>query len=220
MIDRSITQAHLQILQSARPDPVRGVSWPFPTGTRPIIEIPTESSRGSCADFCEFPRFFSYNACLPSKRRQKTAYFHIVHNQSTHFFLFRRHFFSIPPKMQSRRPLETAPGRPKAPLGGAPPSFDALSGPHLYRHLYRDAVLDAVPADGAVLCLEPPPVPCPIGLCPKIFCAGLPGGLEPFPSFCNKFTSRSFVLTRTVRQKGPRLAGQGTRRACGVSRLF
>ena len=128
MIDRSITQAHLQILQSACPDPVRGVSWPFPTGTRPIIEIPTESSRGSCADFCEFPRFFSYNACLPSKRRQKTAYFHIVHNQSTHFFLFRRHFFSIPPKMQSRRPLETAPGRPEAPLGG-PPSFDALSGP-------------------------------------------------------------------------------------------
>ena len=115
VIDRSITQAHLQILQSACPDPVRGVSWPFPTGTRPIIEIPTESSRGSCADFCEFPRFFSYNACLPSKRRQKTAYFHIVHNQSTHFFLFRRHFFSIPPKMQSRRPLETAPGRPKAP---------------------------------------------------------------------------------------------------------
>ncbi|PJJ41955.1 hypothetical protein BGX16_1965 [Hallerella succinigenes] len=98
--------------------------------------------------------------------------------------------------MQSRRPLETAPGRPKAPLEGAPPSFDALSGPHLYRHLYRDAVLDAVPADGAVLCLE------------------------TFPSFCNKFTSRSFVLTRTVRQKGPRLAGQGTRRACGVSRLF
>ncbi|PJJ41438.1 hypothetical protein BGX16_1406 [Hallerella succinigenes] len=98
--------------------------------------------------------------------------------------------------MQSRRPLETAPGRPKAPLEGAPPSFDALSGPHLYRHLYRDAVLDAVPADGAVLCLE------------------------TFPSFCNKFTSSSFVLTRTVRQKGPRLAGQGPRRACGVSRLF
>ena len=118
--------------------------------------------------------------------------------------------------MQSRRPLETAPGRPKAPLGGAPPSFDALSGPHLY----RDAVLDAVLADGNVLCLEPRPVPCPIGLCPKIFRAGLPGGLESFPSFCNKFTSRSFVLTRTVRQKGPRLAGQGPRRACGVSRLF
>ena len=93
VIDRSITQAHLQILQSACPDPVRGVSWPFPTGTRPIIEIPTESSRGSCADFCEFPRFFSYNACLPSKRRQKPAYFHIVHNQSTHPLLFRRHFF-------------------------------------------------------------------------------------------------------------------------------
>ena len=116
MIDRSITQAHLQILQSACPDPVRGVSWPFPTGTRPIIEIPTESSRGSCADFYEFPRFFSYNACFPSKRSQKTAYSHLVHTQSTHFFLFRRHFFSIPPKMQSRRPLETAPG----PSEGAP----------------------------------------------------------------------------------------------------
>ena len=126
-------------------------------------------------------------------------------------------FFRSPRKCSPGGPLETAPGRPEAPLGG-PPSFDALSGPHLYRHLYRDAVLDAVPADGAVLCLEPCPVPCPIGLCPKIFRAGLPGGLEPFPSFCNKFTSRSFVLTRTVRQKGPRLAGQGPRRACGVSR--
>ena len=57
--------------------------------------------------------------------------------------------------MQSRRPLETAPGRPKAPLEGAPPPpLMRFLAPHLYRHLYRDAVLDAVPADGAVLCLE------------------------------------------------------------------
>ena len=128
-------------------------------------------------------------------------------------------FFRFPRKCSPgglSKPLRDVRRRPSE----APSPFDALSGPHLYRHLYRDAVLDAIPADGDVLCLEPPPVPCPIGPCPKIFRAGLPGGLEPFPSFCNKFTSRSFVLTRTVRQKGPRLAGQGTRRACGVSRLF
>ena len=61
-IDRSITQAHLQILQSAFPNLVRGVSRPFSTGTTPIIEIPTKTSRVFCAKFDNFPRFFSYNA--------------------------------------------------------------------------------------------------------------------------------------------------------------
>ena len=110
--------------------------------------------------------------------------------------------------MQSRRPLETAPGRPKAPLGGSLPSFDALSGPHLYRHPYRDAVLDAVPADGAVLCLEPRPVPCPIGLCPKIFRAGLPRGLEPSRHFeTNSLPVRLYSHGRSGR-KGRVLPGR------------
>ena len=152
VIDRSITQAHLQILQSACPDPVRGVSWPFPTGTRPIIEIPTESSRGSCADFCEFPRFFSYNACLPSKRRQKTAYFHIVHNQSTHFFLFRRHFFFDPPENAVPEASRNRSGTPE----GAP---RRLPPPPLMRFLapISTAISTAMPSSAASRL--PSPVP-------------------------------------------------------------
>ena len=60
-IDRSITQAHLQILQSAFPNLVRGVSRPFSTGTTPIIEIPTKTSRVFFSFFSFFRFFFAFN---------------------------------------------------------------------------------------------------------------------------------------------------------------
>jgi len=62
LIDRSITQAHLQILQSAFPNLVRGVSRPFSTGTTPIIEIPTKTSRVFFSFFSFFRFFFAFNA--------------------------------------------------------------------------------------------------------------------------------------------------------------
>jgi hypothetical protein len=61
LIDRSITQAHLQILQSAFPNLVRGVSQSFSTGTTPIIEIPTKTSRVFFSFFSFFRFFFAFN---------------------------------------------------------------------------------------------------------------------------------------------------------------
>ena len=67
VIDRSITQAHLQILQRA--PGLFGAGVPdFSTGTTPIIEIPREPSRGPGHFFPPFSLFFRLQSFkTPSK---------------------------------------------------------------------------------------------------------------------------------------------------------
>ena len=70
VIDRSITQAHLQILQRA--PGLFGAGVPdFSTGTTPIIEIPREPSRGPGHFFPAFTLFFRLQHEFIGKKPQK-----------------------------------------------------------------------------------------------------------------------------------------------------
>ena len=92
VIDRSITQAHLQILQRA--PGLFGAGVPdFSTGTTPIIEIPREPSRGP-GHFSRLSRFFfACNMNSLSNNRKNSLYAQDVHNLNSLFFIFFENFF-------------------------------------------------------------------------------------------------------------------------------